>query len=494
LKLNNFLKFAKNIFCPPSSRGIKGLLILISFFCLSATPVYAFNLLDFIFPPVKMESSTRSAPGPALAPEIPSNNTHSNTLKDNTATHNGYSTISKSWQPVMVGTGVTDSNGNEIQKYVDYDANGPITGKFSIKSLSNNYYRDFQSFFARGSIKCTEAGAKANFSSFDIDGSSASLRATPAKQIYYYRSQFLSEDIQSLDQKNLLDTVVQDYQIAWSCNGLCQELTNKSNTSSCRPVYLSELLFGLQDQALYYSTPDSTPTLFPSELISAVNTYYSSSCSSLANCYSLRSKGKSFTPLSKDLYSLMYQQINYVPKGNAIRKIVTINYNCTDANGEPSCPVATTVENNLPNAAAATSKYSESLSYVNPANQSDLGNASLDNIETSSDTALDQPLDVGVSLFAAFEKHVSAGASLTKNVHIGITTIYDAQVVTTAQIAEKAFLNMIPAAAIESKSLQNISFASSTTSDKNNSVPDPGYRADMLYQEMRTYLRPSTWF
>jgi hypothetical protein len=464
------------------------------FFLFSATPAHAFNLFEFLFPPLQMQPSTRSAPGPALAPEVVSNNTYSNTLKDNPITCDGTTSISKTWQPVQQDTGTTDSNGSQISEYVPYDAND-LTGEMDVKNLSNNYYRDFQSFFARGSIKCTESKAKANFYSFDLDGSSASLRATPTREIIYYRSQLLVDVAKSLDEINPIDTVIQDYQIAWSCGGNCQELADKSDTSSCRPVYLSELLFGLKNQKIYYSSPDSVPTNFPSGAISAVGSYYSSSCSSSTSCYSLRSKGKTFSPLSPTVYLLMYNQINFVPKGNANSKVTVINYNGYDqSNDKPISPVPTTFDRTLPNAAAATAKTGN-LDFMIYSGQSNLSNASLcDSVTTNSEIARDQTVAATIALFVngTIKSNVPAGQTYDKSVSINVSSTNDAQVVANTQTNEKAYANLIPFET--GKNNRQQAFSSTTTTNKNNPIPDPGNRADLLYLQMQSYLRPSSWF
>lgn len=460
-------------------------------------PVHAFDLLEFLFPSVQIQNTTtRSAPGPALAPEVPSNNTYSNTLEDNIVTCDGATTISRAWEPVKKDTGTTDANGHAIYEYVDYVASGNIEGEMDVKNLSNDFYRNFQLFFARGGIKCTEADAKADFTNFNAEGTSASLRAVPTAQIRYYRSQFLFEVAQSLNQSSPIDTVAQDYQIAWSCSGVCQELTSVSDNNSCRPVYVSEIIFGLKDEKIYYPSQDSDPTTFPSSITTNISAYYANNCSSAYGCYSSRSKGKSFSALSKDTYELIYRQLNFVPKGNANSKVTVVNYGSYNSSTQQfTNPTTTDFDRTLPNAAAATSNQAQALSFLNPTSQNNLSNSSLCNsVTTNSEIARDQPANATVSLYANnYSQAVEAGDSHTKEVNIGITTTYDAQVVINTQTAEKAYSNMIPVSILKENNLLDQSFSSTTTTNKNNPIPDPGYRADLLYQEMRSLLRPSSW-
>jgi hypothetical protein len=440
-----------------------------------------------------MQPSTRSAPGPALAPEVPSNNTFSNTLEDDVVTCDGLTTISKTWAPVQQGTGITDVNGNEIFEYVDYDAVGPIEGEMDVENLSNNFYRNFQLFFARGGIKCTQSRANTDFTDLNAEGVGAALRATPYSQVLYYRSQFLFEIAQSLDQNSPIDTVAQDYQIAWSCDGTCQELTNQS-ASSCRPVYVSEIIFGLKDEPIYYSSPDSSPATFPGTIISNIQNYYSGNCSGAYGCYSSRSKGKSFSPLTKDLYKLMYSQLNFVPKGNANSKVTVTNYGGYNTVARTKTnPIPTTFDRNLPAAAAANSTQAQALKLVTYANQKKLPSSLCDDPEITSDIARDQTLAAKFALFVkGMFQRVPAGQTYTQSESIEVTTTYDANIIPNVETAEMAYLNMIPSA--KNKALIEKPFSSITTANRDNPIPDPGYRADALYQQMKSLLRPASWF
>jgi hypothetical protein len=468
------------------------------YFLISPPPAHAFSLVDLIFKPLIMKSSTRKAPDIAPSREGISEDSYSNTLIGDTITCEGTTTISKSWAPEQknVDTGTTDSNGNHIYEtvYVDYDANGPIESQMDVKNLSNDYYRNFQTFFARGGIKCTESRAKADFTNFDIEGTGAALRATPYKQLMYYRSQFLTEVAQSLNQKNPVDTVAQDYQIAWSCNGSCQEIGSDS-TSSCRPIYVSEIIFGLQSEAIYYDSPDSSPTTFPSSVLTNINGHYSGSCSGNYGCYSSRSNNKTFVPLTKDLYKLMYSQLNFVPKGNVNSKVTVTNYDGYNTVSKTKTnPVKTTFDRNLPAAAAAYSNQAQALNLLTYNGQKKLSNTSIcDNVETNSNIAQDQPQPTAVPLYVKGTfQHVPAGQSYSHSEDIEVKTTYNAQVKNNTELLENAYLNLIPFE--KTKNYQDMAFSSTTTTNQNNPIPDPGNRADAIYKEMRSMLRPSSWF
>lgn len=445
-----------------------------------------------------MKTSRRDAPGPALAPEVPSNDTYSNTLKENNINCQGVVGLSKTWEPEKKATGTTNASGQPVEEFVPYDAKD-LESEMDVKNLSNDYFRNFQSFFARGGIKCTEERAKRNFNSLSMDGSSASLRATPHTQVLYSRGQFLSEVALSLYEGGTPhDTVVQDYQVAWSCSGTCQELTNKS-VSGCRPIYASEIIFGLQNEAIYYPSPGADPTTFPGGVLTAVRSHYGSNCAGDDyGCYKKRSGGETFSPLSRDLYQLMFKQINFVTKGNADNKITVIRYGDYDTAAQKKInPSPTIFHRTLPNAAAASANESQkSLSYVNPTQQKNLPNANLcDNVKVNSETARDLPKPALISLFAlGLFKHVPAGESWHQSETNEITSTNENQVVPNTQTAEQAFANMIPGTVLKKQDLINQEFSSKTTVNKDYPIPDPGYRANLLYRQMLSLLRPSTWF
>lgn len=474
---------------------------LISFFLLSVTPTYAFDLLNFLFPSVQMEESERRSPDPALAPEVPSNNTYSNTLKDNeTITCSGNASADNSWSKEDHKTEVTkvDSKGNSYTEtqYQDYTAEN-LDGEVDLKNLSNEYYRNFQSFFARGSIKCTEEKAKKSFLSLEMNGSSASLRSLPTNQLYYYRSLFLTEAAKSLNNVQRLDTVTQDYQIAWDCQGTCIEMSqDKSKLSSdCRPVYLTEIIWGLRDEALFYTSPTADPEFFPNELLTPVLSHYSGNCGDYG-CYSDRSEGKTFVPLTKEDYLLFYKQLNYVPKGNVNTHVVVTNYRGYDIASETPINPEDRVENRtLPNAAAAYSPHSTSLSFVNPSLQKPLENTDMcENSTVSPLTSRDKPQAKNIATFVkGIIKFVTGGEDYSKNVSIPVNTTYDKKVVDTVKVSEQAFSNMIPSKTLEEKKLLEVKFSSKTPANDEPNVVDPGYRSDLLYQEMRSLLRPSSW-
>lgn len=457
-------------------------LIFVSYFALP-TPSYAFNLLDFFFPPIQMKSSTRSAPGPALAPEVPSDNTYSNTLVGDTLTCESSSKIYKTWDPVQKDTGTTDANGNPIYEYVDYVASGTIKDEMEIKNLSSDYYRDLQSLIAKGSIKCTDEAIRKTQNSYNMDGTSFSSRGVPYRELAFYRSHFLVDIAKSLDQSNPVDTPVQDYQIAWSCGGKCQDLTNTSASSSCRPVYVSELLFGLQNESLYYPTKDSSPTSFPSDIISAINSYYASS-------YSSRSKGKSFAPLSRDLYKLIYKQLVFIPKGNLNSKVTTYNY--SDYTSKTTVP--SSIDRTIPNgAASAYGASQEILGKFIPSGQTKLANSSLcDDVGVNTEIARDNTLDSTFTLSASDDNfaNVEAGQSYTQEAEIRVVTTQDAKVESVAQTTEQALSNLVPFKVSQNTAKE--SFASTTNTNKNSAVSDPS-RPDKFYKLIRSYLRPSSW-
>ena len=454
---------------------------------------HAFSLWDLLFPPTQIKNATRKAPNKAVAPEIPSDDSYSNTLKNNTKTCNGETVVSNSWSPKTED--IFDENGNKIgTTEVPQDAEN-LNGNLDLKNISNEYYRNFQSFFARGASKCTHAAANRTFNSLEMNGTSASLRSLPSNQINYYRSQFLVEATNSLNESEQLDTVAQDYQLVWDCQGTCQELNSATDTSSCRPVYLSELVFGLQNEKLYYPKPDSEPENFPPNILTPVLAHYSGSCGSYG-CYSHRSNGKSFVPLPKEDYLLFYKQLNFIPKGNVNSKVTITNYYGWDMNTETATnPRDETYDRTLPNAASAYSPNANTLSFVSPSNQKSLENTDIcDDTTISPLTSRDVPQELNISAFVkGLIKHLAPGESFSKSYSNHTASTYDKQIENNVKISEQAYSNMLPSKVIEDNKLLEESFSSKSSANGNAPIVDPGYRSDKMYQVMRSLLRPSNW-
>jgi len=496
------VKKSKFLFLVSSLPAVVGFSFLVSFLFLSVAPAHAFNLLDFLFPSVQIEDETeRRPPDPGLAPEVPSNKTYSNTLEVNEKIYcRGNASAQDSWsgEDHTINVTLVDSNGNSYteRQYQDYDANN-LKGGVDLKNLSNEYYRNFQSFFARGSIKCTEEKAKNSFLSLEMNGTSASLRSLPTNQINYYRSLFLTEAALSLNNSDQLDTVTQDYQIAWDCQGSCTEMSQDKSKlgSACRPIYLSEIIFGLQNEALYYTSPTANPESFPQELLGPVLSHYSGDCGNYG-CYSKRSEGKTFVPLTKEDYVLFYKQLNYVPKGNVNTFVTVTNYHgFITFSKTPINPVDEVNNRTLPNAAAAYSPHSTSLSFVSPSLQEPLENTEMcDDSTVSPLTSRDSPQSKTIATFViGLIERVKAKLPFQWSVPIPIKTTYDKKVVDNVKVSEQAFSNMIPSDTLAEKKLLEESFSSKTPANDKANVVDPGYRADLLYQEMRSLLRPASW-
>ena len=115
------------------------------------------------------------------------------------------------------------------------------------------------------------------------------------------------------------------------------------------------------------------------KILTPVLSHYSGNCGTYG-CYSQRSGGKTFVPLPKEDYLLFYKQLNYVPKGNVNSRVTVTNYHGYDTtNDRPINPVDETHDRTLPNAAAAYSPQSTTLSFVNPSQQKPLDNTDICN-------------------------------------------------------------------------------------------------------------------
>lgn len=471
-------------------------LIFIFIFFSSPAPTHAAGILDLLYPAIKINDSSRSPPGEAIAPEVPSDDTYSNTLEDSPLKCQSTVPLSKTWTPLTQQVG-TDANGNPIMEEVPQDARD-LKGEVQVKNLSNDAFRNFHLFFARGEIKCSEDKAKKSFTTLNATGDGASVRMTPYRQLLYYRSLLLEQAAQSLDRQHPQDLVTQDIQIAWSCGGVCQELSSKPSDSSCRPITLVELIFGLKDEDIYYSDPNTTASRFPDFILSGVQQYFAGNCSSAYGCYQNRFPGKAFSPLSKSQYKDIYKQLNFSPKGNVNSEVTVTRYDYNNATQTYYNPQPTTFDRTLPNAAALSSDQTQAITYLTSSAKSavkTLPNSDpCQNVQTVSTTSIDQPPQSLIQLFInGLFKRLDAGETYTQSGTNDIQTTYDSHLSQNSQDAEKAFSNLIPASTLKEKSLLEKSFSSKSSSNANLPVPDLFYRGNLLYQTLSKSLRPASW-
>ena len=131
---------------------------------------------------------------------------------------------------------------------------------------------------------------------------------------------------------------------------------------------------------------------------------------------------------------------------------------------------------------------------MNPSQQKPLNNTDICNSKVNPLSARDKPQSKDLPTFVkGLIKRVLAGENFSKSVSIPTTSTYDNQIVENVQISEQAFSNMIPSDSLDKKQLLNASFSSKTPTNDQANVVDPGYRSDLLYQEMRSLLRPASW-
>jgi len=452
-------------------------------------PVQAINLFDLFFPPLSVKNSSRQPPKTVLAPEVVSDDAFSNTLKDSPEICSGAAGLSKTWPPKKET--VEDEQGNSVDVFVAQDARD-LDGEMDLVNLSNNGFRDFHTFLARGEIKCTQDDLDTSFKDLTIAGQGSASRSTPQADINVLRSLLLKQAAESLNQKKKVDTITQDYQVAWSCQGSCTELSKKPG--GCRPVTLSEILFGLRSQQIYYTSRTAPPTFPPGDIISKLSQYFGNNCSSDYGCFQNRFGGQVFSPLSVGTYLFMLKQLNYTPKGNVNNRITVIRYDCY--NGEKACPSPTIFNRNLPNAAALLSDQAYSASkMINPAGQASLPNTDLcDNTIVNPAPAIDKPPIGIITLFVhGLFKRLAPGETYSHSETNEIYSDYDQKSTKNSAEAEKTYANFVPAATQKQEGLKEKAFSSKTPANQNYPIPDAFNRGDAYYTTFAKLLIPASW-
>ncbi|KKR66645.1 MAG: hypothetical protein UU09_C0049G0003 [Microgenomates group bacterium GW2011_GWA2_40_6] len=414
---------------------------------LDTKPVIAAGLLDLIYPPLNLKDSVRKPPKEALAPEIISNDSFSNTFKEPLNCH-GDTSISRHWDPKEEQTG-TDADGKPIFEFVAQDARD-LNGEMDIKNLSNNGFRNFHTWSARSPISCSSGSVDKNFHDLSVAGQGSANRMTPGLQILYLRGLLLIEAASSLNQTDKQDLITQDAQLVWSCGGSCVELSQKPK--SCRPVTLAEILYGLRSEPLYYSSATSSPTTFPSDIISKLAAYFNGNCNSDYGCFQKRFPGVPFSPLSLADYLLIFHQLNPIPRGNVDNRVTVTRYDGYD-----------------------TAAQKKILPNPNP-------------------PATDKPPPTSILLFVlGLFKHLAPGESYDHSETNEIKSSYDPKIISNSAKAENTFINLIPAEEINKNNLVGRPFASKTDTNKDFPLSDPFNRGNDLYTTFGKFLRPAAW-
>jgi len=458
---------------------------------LNTNSCYAFNLLDLIYPPLNLKDSSRKPPKVAPAPEIISHDSFSNTL-ETPLNCDGAISLSRHWDPKQEQTG-TDADGNPIYEFVAQDARD-LNGEIDIKNLSNNGFRNFHTWSARNPISCNPDLVDNNFHNLSVAGQGSANRMTPGLQILYLRGLLLIEAAQSLNQTDKQDLITQDAQLVWSCGGSCVELSHKPK--SCRPVTISEILYGLRGEPLYYSSATSSPATFPSDIISKLAAYFNGNCSSVYGCFQKRFPGVPFSPLSLSDYLLIFHQLNPIPRGNVDNKVTVTRYGGYDTVAQKKIlPSPTVFHRNLPNAAALFSNQApDVVSLVNPGSQQPLPGTDLCNNTTVNPPTTDRPPPASILLFVlGLFKHLAPGESYDHSETNEIKSSYDPKIVNNSAKAENTFINLIPAEEINKNNLVGRPFASKTDTNKDFPLPDPFNRGNDLYTTFGQFLRPAAW-
>ena len=449
-------------------------------------PVFAFSWQDY-FPPIKLEESKRQPPDTAIAPEVVGGlNAYSNLLGHQVKCIKKVKLV-RFWEPKTANTDTTDSSGNPIKEFVAQDARD-LEDQDELQNLSNNGLRNFQSLFAKGEVKSNIESTQDSFKDMNISGMGAFTRMNSINNLDVERSRYLMDVVESLNTTDPEDVVAQDVQIAWDCNGTVTELSQKPK--KCRPITVSELLYGLRDLPLYFTDDYALPpTTFPQDTIDFISGYY-------PNGYQQRFNS-TFTQLPLETYLSMYYQLN-APKGNVDNKIKITNFDCY-VNGKPDCPVVTGVQRNLPAAVALAAPQSKTFNQVASINAPPLPNSSDEEYCTdfaeNDIVGIDKPPVSTIMLWVhGLFKHLAPGESYRHEEGIELVVRNDVGLARGSRDVEKSLLQLIPAENITKNDYLNKTFTSATSSNAKYGIIDPCNRCDKIYNgSYINFLRPASW-
>lgn len=351
----------------------------------------------------------------------------------------------------------------------DYDINHLVNPKYN-SQLSNNNFRNSSIYWALKPNTDFAQSTPSTNTKLDQNGLGVAYRTMSADQQLYLKGTVIEDAISSLKDKK--DTVPLDEQLAWNCNGQCQNLSSK-NTKSCTPIYISHL-------ACYFNTKLGKSTSYRMESNKAVPVKFP---------YDL--SGCTFPAISDSCYQKLYNELPIIPRGTVNTHLLIYNKN----EGKEMPPVS--YDKGLPLAAAISSRQ---MTYVAqsliPANQQIkyTSREQVCNNPVIRDPVQDQPSPL---LFTASETNEYMGHVHNLPVYVEkklkAEAIFSKTMIQNIDLDKTFLLNFIPAKDQEKyKDIIN-GREFSTVNQGDFDYPDPGYKDDQLRQIFSNSLMPASW-
>lgn len=351
----------------------------------------------------------------------------------------------------------------------DYDIENLYNPKYN-SQLSNNNFRNSSIYWGlKPATNFNQTTQKIN-TNLDLSGVGVAYRTMSADQQLYLKGTVIEDAVSSV--KNKKDTIQLDEQLAWNCNGKCQNLFSQ-NTKSCTPIYISDI-------ACYFNTKLKKTTSYKIESGKAVPINFP---------YDL--SGCSAPPVTNNCYQQLYNDLPIIPRGTANTHLLIYNKN----EGKEMPPVS--YDKGMPLAAAIASRQ---MTYVAksllPADQQIKSTTQEEvcNNPVIRDPVQDQPSPL---TFVASETNEYMGHVHNMPVYVEKTlkaeAVFPKTMIQNIDLDKTFLLNFIPVSIQEKNKAIINGRESSTVNQGDFDYPDPGYKDDELRQIFNNSLMPASW-
>jgi hypothetical protein len=355
-----------------------------------------------------------------------------------------------------------------------------LTQEKGSSTYTNDVFRSSHLQFSKDPIiklNATDKEQKDSFKNFDTEGRNSSVRAQPYKYQLVNKGQYIEDAVLSLTKTK--DIVALDEQIAWNCNGICQDLIDKDGKkpSGCTPITISEIG--------YYFYKNGRSTSYKIENNQAENIPFSSEVVQVFNNYSTyRPTFKS--PVSSDCYETLYQTMPLIPRG-------TVNTKYVFYNNDHGTTVPTSAYRALPLAAAlGSTQTSTTLNLVLPQKQNTPADSeSICKEFKSASPVYDRPSPFNIWVF--FENFIELlTGSKTYTRPIKTDVVLPENLVENINKDNKFLDNFIPSKNHKTENFNGINL-SSTDQDASANVPDVGYKNSIETAYFSKIIIPKSW-
>ena len=439
----------------------------------------------YIPPVILSEKAVKGVPNNAdpKHPEDKSSGFYSNSLGENMYRCAYMVNPSQTFNPKKIGVG---ASGEDI--YQEQPIN-EINQQLDSDQYTNAGFRNSSIHLAKSQspdLSANDDDLNKKFLNYGDSGENAVVRYLPEKDKLYVKGTFIEDACLSLDGKH--DVIATDEQLAWGCPDGAKNLFPKpDNASSCRPVTVCEVgwSFYKRDKPTSYEIPKDSPLKsipLPGDVVINMSNQFEGP--GYQNTF-----GKAFSPLSDNVYDILYSQLPLVPRGSVNTQIST-----KDDKSKAEEPKEIILDRTLPLAAPLSSRQTTyALDIFNSKNDQEINSLESGDLVctkiTKENPIVDKPTPISLlARILAFFGIVKEEQKTFTGQKEAIFILPESLVKNLKQ--DEGFLKSgLPSSGQKDTDLENIS----KSSTDGVVTRDPGLKDAAARNMFDDYLKPQDW-